>query len=77
MKGKVWIYLLRGVLIFFAMIGAGIFMVCRTTTMVNPWIVATVAVPPKIPENNQFPQPAVARGHMGDPDGPYTHRHIL
>ena len=49
MKGKVWIYLLRGVLIFFAMIGAGIFMVCRTTTMVNPWIVATVCAVLSVP----------------------------
>ena len=49
MKGKVWIYLLRGVLIFFAMIGAGVFMVCRTTTMVDPWLVATVCLVLSLP----------------------------
>lgn len=49
MKGKVWIYLLRGVLIFFAIIGAGVFMVCRTTTMASPWLVATVCLVLSLP----------------------------
>lgn len=49
MKGKVWIYILRGVFIFCAMIGVGIFMVCRTATMINPWIVATVCTVLSVP----------------------------
>lgn len=31
------------------MIGVGIFMVCRTTTMINPWIVATVCTVLSVP----------------------------
>ena len=31
------------------MIGVGIFMVCRTTTMINPWIVATVCTMLSVP----------------------------
>lgn len=56
MKGKIWIYILRGVLIFCAMIGVGIFMVCRTTTMINPWIVATVCAVLSVPISWLFSQ---------------------
>lgn len=44
MKGKSWTYVGRVMLILLAVSCAGIFMAFRTSTMVNPWMVAIVSL---------------------------------
>lgn len=44
MKGKIWKYTVRILLILLAFFGAGAFLGLRTLTFVNPWIVAVASV---------------------------------